>query len=283
MLSDFLNSQMYPQIPFEKYTKVTELLRSFFIRKNGFAEVHPQNRLAILAACENPHSIAKFSYDGLEWPLPQTGQMTLEDYLLTFPEQKGFCCVTTSYRNEKNPEPGRHHKIFPMFEFESAGNYEQMIALETELLQFLGFTEEYVISTYELMQKKYNVLEIDSATEGLISQNESPVFFLTLFPEHTNPFWNMKRAGATASKCDVILHGQETIGSAERSCDVEQMRETFFAIEGGKYSEKLFELFGYDRVIEELNQFLEHKFFPRYGGGIGLTRLVRAMEMSGLL
>ena len=283
MPSDFLNSQMYPQIPFAKYTEVTELLRSFFIRTKGFAEVHPQNRLSILAACENPHSIAKFYYDHLDWPLPQTGQMTLEDYLLTYPEQKGFCCVTTSYRNELNPEPGRHHKIFPMFEFECAGNFEQMIALETELLQFLGFTEEYVISTYELMQKKYNVIEIDSATEGLISQNESPVFFLTLFPELTNPFWNMKREGATANKCDIILHGQETIGSAERSCDVEQMRKTFYTIENGKYAEKLFSLFGEYRVVNELNEFLSHKFFPRFGGGIGLTRLVRAMELSNLL
>jgi hypothetical protein len=75
----------------------------------------------------------------------------------------------------------------------------------------------------------------------------------------------------------------ETIGSAERSCDVEQMRDIFFAIEDGKYVEKLFELFGYDRVIEELNEFLSHNFIQRSGGGIGLTRLARGMELSGLL
>ena len=29
------------------------------------------------------------------------------------------------------------------------------------------------------------------------------------------------------NKVDVILHGQETIGSAERSCDAEEMRNNF--------------------------------------------------------
>ncbi len=33
--------------------------------------------------------------------------------------------------------------------------------------------------------------------------------------------------GNTAKKMDVILGGMETIGSAERSCDVDMMRDTF--------------------------------------------------------
>ena len=37
----------------EKFTKTVDLLRSFFLRK-GFLEVHTQNRLSILAACEDP-------------------------------------------------------------------------------------------------------------------------------------------------------------------------------------------------------------------------------------
>ncbi len=81
------------------------------------------------------------------------------------------------------------------------------------------------------------------------------------------------------NKVDVILYGQETIGSAERSCDIEEMRKTFYTIEDGKYSEKLFELFGKERVEKELEDFFQHKFFPRFGGGIGMTRLGRAYEM----
>ncbi len=81
------------------------------------------------------------------------------------------------------------------------------------------------------------------------------------------------------NKVDVILFGQETIGSAERSCDVEKMREMFYTIENGGYANKLFELFGQERVEKELNDFLSFNFFPRFGGGIGMTRLARAYEL----
>lgn len=280
----FLTDSFYPQIPFEKFTKLTKKLREFFLDKKGFMEVHPQNRLAILSACENPHSIVKFQYENLDFPLPQTGQMTLEDYLLLHPEQKGFFCITTSYRNEKTPEVGRHAKIFPMAEFELPGGFSELLQMEIELLQFLGFEGEYPTNQYETVASEYGVKEIDSATELKIAEKYGEVFMLTHFPEHTNPFWNMKRnENGTANKCDVLIHGMETIGSAERSCDVEQMRDIFFAIEDGKYVEKLFELFGYERVIEELNEFLSHNFIQRSGGGIGLTRLARGMELSGLL
>ena len=78
---------------------------------------------------------------------------------------------------------------------------------------------------------------------------------------------------------DVILYGQETIGSAERSCNVEEMRNNFYTIENGGYAAKLFELFGKERVEKELEEFLSFDFFPRFGWGCGLTRLARAYEL----
>ena len=57
------------------------------------------------------------------------------------------------------------------------------------------------------------------------------------------------------------------------------MRYNFYNIEGGKYCEKLFELFGKERVEAELEEFLKFEFFERFGGGIGMTRLARAYEM----
>jgi aspartyl/asparaginyl-tRNA synthetase len=81
------------------------------------------------------------------------------------------------------------------------------------------------------------------------------------------------------NKVDVIMYGQETIGSAERSCDVSKMKEMFYTIENGGYAGKLFELFGKDRVEAELEKFLSFDFFPRFGGGIGMTRLARAYEL----
>ena len=103
---------------------------------------------------------------------------------------------------------------------------------------------------------------------------------ITDFPEFTSPFWNMKRwdTGVHSKKIDVILGGMETIGSAERSTDVEQMNKTFHTIANGEYSKLLFELFGKDRVEKELEEFFELDFFPRVGGGIGLTRLISALD-----
>lgn len=276
-----LHSSFYPHIDFKDFTKVTKLLRSFFNNKN-FYEVHTQNRLSILAACEDPFNVRTYQYADKIWPLPQTGQMWLEHELLNNPEAPGFYCLSTSYRAEKNPIEGRHCMIFPMFEFEFAGDMNDLKNLEIELIKYLGF-EHFISKNYEDVCSEYGVSIIESDIETKMYQDISDAVLLCNFPERTNPFWNMKRENGTAKKIDVLLCGQETIGSAERSTDKEQMRETFFSIEDGRYADKLFSLFGYNRVIDELNEFLNNDFFPRVGAGIGITRLIRAMKINNLI
>jgi len=267
----------------QKFTNTVGLLRSFFLDK-GFLEVHTQNRLSILAACEDPFNVATYNYAGQVWPLPQTGQMWLEHELLSSPSSKGFFCVSTSYRQEPNAIPGRHDIIFPMFEFEMPGSVDDLKAMEYELCEYLGFgniTEK----TYAEWQQHFG-LSADTEMEAeheLAMEKEFGQTLITNFPELTSPFWNMARNddGNTAKKMDVILGGMETIGSAERSCDVDMMRDTFHSITDGAYSKLLFELFGKDRVEEELEKFLEFDFFQRVGGGIGITRMIPALEKIG--
>ncbi len=43
----------------EKFSKVVKKLREFFLEKN-FIEVHAQNRLSILAACEQHENVDTF-------------------------------------------------------------------------------------------------------------------------------------------------------------------------------------------------------------------------------
>jgi len=263
------------------YNELVQKLRTFFLDK-GFIEVPTQSRLSILAACENPHSVKTFEYGGEIWPLPQTGQMWLEHELLKNPEWEGVFCVSTSYREEKNPIPGRHEMIFPMFEFESKGTMTDLHNLEKELLMYLGFDEPKSVA-YEGMCTKYDTQILEDEHETKMWKEISEVVSLEHFPLRTNPFWNMKHGtNGIFNKIDVILFGQETIGSAERSCDVEKMREMFYSIEGGRYSDKLFELFGKERVEKELEEFLSYNFFPRFGGGIGLTRLARAWDLNSI-
>ena len=258
----------------KKYTKTVDLLRSFFLSK-GFYEVHTQNRLSILAACEDPETVATYEYEGKVWPLPQTGQMWLEYELLSNPEAPGFFCVSTSYRAEPNPVEGRHETIFPMFEFDMKGGVDDLREMEMELCEHLGIPlEQYQIQSYEDWTNQFNTKELDHDHERTIGRG-----MITEFPEWTSPFWNMARnADDTSKKIDVIIGGMETIGSAERSTDKDQMRETFHTISDGQYAELLYKLFGKERVEKELDEFLEFDFFPRSGGGIGMQRLMSALS-----
>lgn len=261
------------------YNSLVQKMRDFFLQKN-FVEVPTQSRLSILAACENPHSVSTFTYQGEVWPLPQTGQMWLEFELLNNPEWEGCFCISTSYREEKDPIPGRHEMIFPMFEFEAKGGMEELKKLERELLEFLGF-DEPIERNYDDMCQEYGGVEIlEDEHESKMWKELGHCVSLQNFPVRTSPFWNMRHAGnGIFNKIDVILFGQETIGSAERSCDKEYMKHLFETITDGGYAAKLFELFGEDRVRKELDAFLEFDFFPRFGGGIGMTRMARAMEL----
>ncbi len=265
------------------YNQIIKQMRHFFQEMKGFIEVPAQPRLSILAACEDPKTITQFVFNGVNYPLPQTGQMWLEAEILKNPGVPGVFCITTSYRNEPFPIPGRHDKIFPMFEFESKGTMEDMKHLEAELLEYLGFSKP-VSKLYSELCTKYDVEELSAKEELEMQKDFGNVVSLEHFPQHTHPFWNMKHnKEGVYNKVDVILYGIETIGSAERSSSVEEMRHNFFTISNGQYAKLLFSAFGEDRVRKELEDYLSRPMFPRFGGGIGITRMARAMQLAGLL
>ena len=49
------------------------------------------------------------------------------------------------------------------------------------------------------------------------------------------------------------------------------------------YRDKLVELFGEERTMAEMDDYLNFNFFERCGGGIGMTRLIRSMKAEGLI
>ena len=269
----------------EKFNAVVQKLRTFFLNKN-FIEVHAQNRLSILAACEDPFNLKTFDYAGKVWPLPQTSQMWLEYEILTKPDVAGYFSVSTSYRSEPNPVPGRHDLIFPMFEFECKGDMDDLVSLQKELLIHLGYnSDNFYENDYTTIAEEFGVKELEHEHEERLYKEKSCVAFIKNFPEFTSPFWNMKRntENDTGKKVDVILSGMETFGSAERECDVDIMRNRFETIMNGDYRRKLIELFGEERVEAELKEYFNLTFIPRVGTGIGLTRLIKSMEKEGLI
>ena len=267
-----------------KFTEATTLLRSFFLNRN-FQEVHTQNRLSILAACEDPTTVATYDYNGEVWPLPQTGQMWLEYELLNRPSIPGFFCVSTSYRAEKEIVEGRHDTIFPMFEFEFPGTIVELEEMEKELCEHMGFgkKQSVVDKNYLEWAEFFDLYGGEELThkheEEMCKKWQGRVCMIKNFPNYTSPFWNMRQNGdGTAAKIDVIISGQETIGSAERGTDPVEMRDMFHTISDGLYANLLYDQFGKNRVEKELNDFLDLDFFPRVGGGIGITRLLHAMN-----
>ncbi len=260
------------------YNSLVQKLREFFLHK-GFVEVPVQSRLSILAACEDPFTVEQFNWANEVWPLPQTGQMWLEYELLKNPDFPGVFCISTSYRNEPNPIPGRHETIFPMFEFETKGTMSDLIKMESELLHYLELPSP-TIHNYEDLATHYGVDIIETEHEGKMCEEYGQSTIIQNFPERTSPFWNMKHdKDGIFSKVDVILYGQETIGSAERATSIEEMKYYFDTISDGGYKKKLYDLFGKERVEKELDEYFDNEFFPRFGGGIGVTRLIRALKM----
>jgi aspartyl/asparaginyl-tRNA synthetase len=265
------------------YSYILEKLRHFFQDQKQFVQVLTQPRLSILAACEDPKTISPFMFSNIKYPLPQTGQMWLEAEILKNPDVAGVFCITTSYRDEPNPIPGRHNKIFPMFEFESHGGMDVMRKLEKELVEFLGF-DTPIHCDYNTICSRYGVDEIKADLELVMQAEIGNSISLEHFPQRTHPFWNMRHnKEGIFNKIDVILHGMETIGSAERSTNVDEMRNVFYSISDGQYAKLLFEAFGVERVTAELDEYLALPMVPRFGGGIGLTRLARAMKLANLI
>ena len=153
--------------------------------------------------------------------------------------------------------------------------------MEYELVDYLGFDRPTEM-TYGGWQTHFDVEgELKAEHENLMYDKFGSCM-ITDFPEFTSPFWNMSRNPTvdTSKKIDVILGGIETIGRAERSTDVDQMRDTFHTITNGEYSKLLFDLFGKERVEAELETFLKFDFFPRVGGCIGMTRMIAALEKN---
>lgn len=267
-----------------EYDFTVDRLRAFF-RGRGFIEAPVQQQPSILAACEDPRTVMEFTFEGESWAMPQTGQMLLEYYLLNNPDSAGYYCISTSYRNEPDPIPGRHDRVFPMFEFETHGNIKVLEQLEKDLLVNLGFgsADRFHAGLYKSVAEHYQTTEITADHEEQMLHDFGPVFFLSHFPMYTSPFWNMKQVRDVANKIDVILYGMETIGSAERSTDTDEMRHLFHTISGGMYAQMLFSNFRKERVEKRLENFLKLPMITRCGGGIGLTRMIRALKLAGIM
>lgn len=255
---------------------VTKKIKDFFEEK-GWSEIYNQNRHSILT-CIDLDGIITYTYKGMTLPLPQSSEIWLDYELLQEPEIPGFFSISSSYN--------KHDGFLPKLEFVSKGSIEDLIKLESELLKHMGFDKEHDFTrdTYMNITNKYNIEKIENEDMIKLDEDYGPIFFLTDFPEHTSPFWNIERKNKKDSnKVDVIIHGEKTISSSEKSCDSIEMRRCFYTINDGGYANTLFDKFGQENVKKELELFFNSNFFQRYGGSIDITRLIKGLTKSQLI
>ena len=264
----------------QDFDTMIQKLRGFFMQKN-YIETFPQPTLTILAACEDPKTVRSFKFGGELFPLPQTNQMNLEEIIMKNSKSlDGVYCLTASYRDEPNPIPGRHLSTFCMWEAEHKGDFNHLLQTLSELVVHLGLvekTEDIPFFTYNQLCKHYGVDILESVHEEMMWKEFGDVVGITHFPKKTSPFFNMSYYGIDEetgeelyNKCDLIVCGQETFGSAERSSNVEHMRDSFHTISDGEYSKLLYDKFGKERVEEELEKYLNNSMIERWGFGVGL-------------
>ena len=113
-----------------KFTKTVGLLRSFFLEK-GFEEVHTQNRLSILAACEDPFNVATYNYAGEVWPISKQAHDVARIRAFNKPHKGGGGGVLCPFPRGGGGGGGGggarvqsytgRHDIISMFEFEMPG------------------------------------------------------------------------------------------------------------------------------------------------------------------
>ncbi len=286
----------------------------------------PTLELARLAACEDPDTIVGVKLpkndvvggDEVEdFPLPQTGQMAMEYLLLRYPYHRGFYTNTVSWRSEMHPTPGRHRRQFNMFEMEWWTSLNGMIDTQSDMFKKLGLKPPssealanmpkaflprtvggFPEARYLDIAKHYDVKVLENEHEkALYDDFGSPVFFITHFPDYSNPYWNMKASTDEEGimlKTDGILCGIESTGGAEREVDP-NMYKRFLTQSDGQYRVKLYEKAGgkeaidsevadYLDVVKEYNartDVLGNR--PRSGFGSGLERIVRALKVSKVI
>lgn len=248
-----------------EYDKCITLIRTFF-KVKGFLELYTQSHLSILSVIDaNPIT---FEFKHNTWPLPQNRDILLQSELLKDPQHvPGYFCITNYIQDETT---------LPIFEFQCKGSLDDIITLEYELLEFIGFKDNNFVN---YTQEYYHKVAKDVAeNRNRLTQVYGPVFFLKHTPIEKIPFW-IEHQNAEIKNVHVIIHGLDTIRSSEHSCQPLIMRQQF----DKSYANRLYSLFGKERVEKELDTFLNFTFIPRCGGSIHIGDMIRGMKLSHIM
>lgn len=201
---------------------------------------------------------------------------------------KGYFAHNTSTRNESRAGDGRREFKFPLTEFEfqnktEESGFDELAEFLSKLLVHLGFDEPKLVY-YDEECQKFGTQYIEDKEEQELCDKYGSAVLLGKFPLRSDPYWNMRHSGNDIyDKIDVIIHGFESAGTAVRSCDPIEMKKNIKLQDSGNYLNTMYDLFGKDRVDNEIDEYTDYKFVPRCGGGLGMSRIIRGLKLEGIL
>lgn len=172
----------------------------------------------------------------------------------------------------------------PTINFAIHGNIHVLRSLLSRLCDHFEFpkaTERRADISYT--HQGYAIVKQDRArelcgTENLTEEHEQqltdefgPVVLLEHFQDAT---WNVRRfSGGKFAQVNLLIGEERCAVSSELETNKERMRHRFY-----KHSDRLRDLYGYDRLQHDLDDYLSLPMVKRIGGAIDIISLVRALS-----
>lgn len=240
----------------KKYSNIINIIRKFFNKQN-FIEIHTQNKLSLLCACDEYKLMCTFNYGGYVWPLPQSSLILLYYDLLKYSHLPGIYTICTSYKNDPNYTKSNADNVFeadivkPLFECITFGKYIDIYKTIIELFEELGFSNStYKFLKYTDIAKRRGVKIVSLNDELEISSDIMDIVFLENIPTLK---WGMKQTSK------VIVNKLEILTFSEHLKEPHDIIESFLTVDNGQLSEYLFSQFSKERIEDELYKFAELK------------------------
>ena len=262
------------------YNYAANLIRFFFLDGN-YIESYEQNKLCNLNSCINIYDACLYDMFKFCYALPQSNELWVDYQILMYSSQKGFFTYSTIYKNDFN---GLNNYIEQVIEFSLKGGMYDLEKLIRNLLDLFGFKNTFTFKSVDYNELIQDLQITDFTYKNFSMLNDDPytIYFIKGFNKNAYVKWNdyFDVKNNCYNKLLLICRGKELICGSQKSESVDEMRENFMKTKD--FSKKC-EFFLEERVIGELNSYLELQFFKRCTGTICFKNLIHLLEQENLI
>jgi hypothetical protein len=262
------------------YSYVANAIRFFFL-DNDYIESYEQNKLSNLNSCNDIFNACLYDMFNFCYSLPQSNELWLDYQIMKYHNEKGFFSYSTVYTNDIH---GINNNIEQIVDFSLCGGMYELEKIVRNLLDTIGLKNIFNFKTYEYtnLLKELNINELKEIDYDKILCDEKTIFFIKNFQKNENIKWNdfYDTNNKYYNKIIIVCCGKVLISCGQKSESVDQMREKYL---NKKDFKKKCEFFHEERVIDELNSYLDMPFKKRCTGSIHLKNLMNLLISEDLV